>query len=371
MGTIAKVTAGGATHLIASTAYATCTTGSTTAAKVATIQDSQDFTLINGVTIHVLFDWGNSAEAPTLNVNNTGAKPIYRNASQVPDATYYWRKQSMVSLTYSTSKVSTGAWYLNDVSEGNADWIASTGPTSILNKPSIPSTYSDVGAASAAHAHGSVTSDGKITDTGVTIGSGDALVITDSSDSNKIKKSSITFGTSATSFLANNGTWVTPSVGESYTATSPISISGTDIQHINSGVTSGTYGLTYNDKTNGYYVPSFTIDSKGHITSATALGSALPAAETSIRYYANYTPLIGYNYLSAGATSSSYTFTDVYSQYPSVFDVKAIDSTTKEPVIVDWYANNTNSNSITVNVSIATAYEHQIWWIPVMKKTGM
>ena len=100
MGTIAKVTAGGATHLIASTAYATCTTGSTTAAKVATIQDSQDFTLINGVTIHVLFDWGNSAEAPTLNVNNTGAKPIYRNASQVPDATYYWRKQSMAYIQY-------------------------------------------------------------------------------------------------------------------------------------------------------------------------------------------------------------------------------------------------------------------------------
>jgi len=35
----------------------------------------------------------------------------------------------------------------------NSDWSASTGISSILNKPSIPSTYTDVGAASAAHSH--------------------------------------------------------------------------------------------------------------------------------------------------------------------------------------------------------------------------
>jgi len=37
MGTIAKVTAGGSTHLIASTAYGTCPTAASTASKVATI----------------------------------------------------------------------------------------------------------------------------------------------------------------------------------------------------------------------------------------------------------------------------------------------------------------------------------------------
>lgn len=76
MGTIAKVTAGGATHLIASTAYATCTTEASTTAKVATIQDSQVFSLFNGETIHVYFRYTNTAVTPTLNVNNTGAKPI-------------------------------------------------------------------------------------------------------------------------------------------------------------------------------------------------------------------------------------------------------------------------------------------------------
>ena len=76
MGTIAKVTAGGATHLIASTAYGTCATEAATVAKVATIQDSQAFTLVTGVTIHIKFTYSNTAADPTLNVNSTGAKAI-------------------------------------------------------------------------------------------------------------------------------------------------------------------------------------------------------------------------------------------------------------------------------------------------------
>lgn len=78
MGTIAKVTAGGATHLIASTAYGTCATEAATAAKVATIQDSQPFTLVNGITVHIKFTYANTASSATLNVNSTGAKNICR-----------------------------------------------------------------------------------------------------------------------------------------------------------------------------------------------------------------------------------------------------------------------------------------------------
>ena len=78
MGTIAKVTAGGSTHLIASTAYATCATEAATGAKVATVQDSQAFTLVTGVTVHVKFTYANTASSPTLNVNSTGAKNICR-----------------------------------------------------------------------------------------------------------------------------------------------------------------------------------------------------------------------------------------------------------------------------------------------------
>lgn len=119
MGTIAKVTAGGSTHLIASTAYATCTTEASTTAKVATIQDSQAFSLFNGETVHVYFRYTNTATTPTLNVNNTGAKPIRLFGNIAPtDAEgsfgTSWREQSLVSFTYNTTLVANGCWLMND-----------------------------------------------------------------------------------------------------------------------------------------------------------------------------------------------------------------------------------------------------------------
>jgi len=70
-----------------------------------------------------------------------------------------------------------------------------------------------------------LTSGGDIT-SNATIANGDRLVINDESAS-KIINSSITFGTSTTSFLANNGTWQTPAgtaqVNADWTATTGVS----------------------------------------------------------------------------------------------------------------------------------------------------
>ena len=55
------------------------------------------------------------------------------------------------------------------------------------------------------HTHGNITNDGDITAT-ATIASGDRLIINDESAS-KVTNSSITFGTSTSQYLANNGTW--------------------------------------------------------------------------------------------------------------------------------------------------------------------
>lgn len=102
MGTMAKITAGGATHLIASTCYATCPTAAGTAAKVATVQDSQDFTLVDGVTVHVKFTNANSVANPTLNVNGTGAKHIMRYGTTAvsTSAASSWRAGAVVAFTY-------------------------------------------------------------------------------------------------------------------------------------------------------------------------------------------------------------------------------------------------------------------------------
>lgn len=80
----------------------------------------------------------------------------------------------------------------------------------------------DTSRAASTHAHGNITSGGDITAT-ATIASGDRLVINDESAS-KVTNSGITFGTSTTTFLANNGTWQTPAGSISYyttTATLP------------------------------------------------------------------------------------------------------------------------------------------------------
>ena len=86
--------------------------------------------------------------------------------------------------------------------------------------PSLPTATSSVagvatlgasgGSATYDHTHGSITNAGAIADN-TTIANGDHLVITDNSDSNKIKRTSITFGTSTSTYLRNDGEWETPS----------------------------------------------------------------------------------------------------------------------------------------------------------------
>ena len=71
--------------------------------------------------------------------------------------------------------------------------------------------YTDsIAYATSGHTHGSITNAGAIANN-TTIANGDHLVITDNSDSNKIKRASITFGTSQSTYLRNDGKWGTPS----------------------------------------------------------------------------------------------------------------------------------------------------------------
>ena len=79
------------------------------------------------------------------------------------------------------------------------------------------------------HTHGNITNDGDITTT-ATIASGDRLVINDESAS-KVTNSSITFGTSETTYLTNKGTWKTPDypVTSVNTKTGAVSLTASDV----------------------------------------------------------------------------------------------------------------------------------------------
>ena len=66
----------------------------------------------------------------------------------------------------------------------------------------------DTGRAAASHTHGNITNDGKLQTSDITIANGDKLVVTDSSDSNKVARASIAFdGSTTTRFLSKRGTW--------------------------------------------------------------------------------------------------------------------------------------------------------------------
>ena len=79
------------------------------------------------------------------------------------------------------------------------------------------------------HTHGNITNAGDITTT-ATIASGDRLVINDESAS-KVTNSSITFGTSETTYLTNKGTWKTPDypVTSVNTKTGAVSLTASDV----------------------------------------------------------------------------------------------------------------------------------------------
>ena len=82
------------------TSYGYCQTAAETAAKTVTITG---FSLVTGVTIFVKFQYANSASNPTLNVNGTGAKALYRYGTtrmSTTAGTNGWTAGAVLCLTY-------------------------------------------------------------------------------------------------------------------------------------------------------------------------------------------------------------------------------------------------------------------------------
>lgn len=86
----------------------TCSTAAGTAAKVLT-SSAGSTTLSNGLVIYVKFSNDNTAANPTLNVDGTGAKPIYFGSTNIP--TNYLNKTIQYKMTYNST---SGAWVCNN-----------------------------------------------------------------------------------------------------------------------------------------------------------------------------------------------------------------------------------------------------------------
>jgi len=119
----------GVLHALGSTAYGYCQTDAATAAKVV---DMTGFKLITGATIFVKFQYANSVANPTLNVNDTGAKIIYRYGTTRPStntSTNGWPAGAVLAFTYDGSAWIEHYWYnnqytLSNLYHGSGNFIA-------------------------------------------------------------------------------------------------------------------------------------------------------------------------------------------------------------------------------------------------------
>lgn len=99
-----------ATELAAKTAhYGTCETEAEEAAKIV---ECSGFTLYTGATISVYFTNANEADTPTLNVNGTGAKPVYAYGVALSSgSSYNWDAGATVNFVYNGTE-----WSISDSS---------------------------------------------------------------------------------------------------------------------------------------------------------------------------------------------------------------------------------------------------------------
>lgn len=121
-----KVTIGSNSYPVASTLYGTCATAAATAAKVVTCADFD--TLLTGVTIFVKFTYANTVANPTMNVNSTGAKEIYRYGTTAPStsAATSWNAGSVVGFTYDGTYWQMHGWLNDNTNTAVTQTISST-----------------------------------------------------------------------------------------------------------------------------------------------------------------------------------------------------------------------------------------------------
>ena len=129
-------------------------TSSTTASTAAKVVTCADFSLTIGAVISVYFSIGNTADAPTLNVNSTGAKAIYVGNSVCNGTTNvlkwsaytvltfmydgtYWKYISSVSAGSVAPSRGAGTWYGYSYTSASLDTKISAISNFVLTKGAV------------------------------------------------------------------------------------------------------------------------------------------------------------------------------------------------------------------------------------------
>lgn len=338
--------------------FGTCPTAENVAAKVVATS-SGDFSLAAGSIVFVKFTNRLYTANTTLNVDGTGAVTIKQNGA-APHLDI-WQAGETVGFCYDgtnfemidAGEASTSAYGVTKLSSSVSDAVVNVAANSYAVKQAydLANSKSSVGWTQAQ------TSGTKIAEINID-------------------------GTTVDVYAPAGG-----GGGGSYTAESPISISSSNvISHDNALAELLTAQGRWVSGT-GYYFPYVQADEKGHVVDLTNIGEIIPVNTSSTSGATKGQTLMpaswanglrsmissGYR-LTAGSTSLTITVsTDSSSAYAyrtnfRVVDVQAYDATTFEPVIVDWTTDKLYSagGSITITVSIRSAYSHSIMLFPVL-----
>ena len=123
--------------------YATSSTSANTTAKVATIvPEISNWSLYTGASISVKFINENTAIAPTLNINSTGAKSIKNySGSDLVESEYKWPAGATMSFVYDGTN-----WRIQDSTELSRLKTAETNITQNANQIQLKASQTDLNA---------------------------------------------------------------------------------------------------------------------------------------------------------------------------------------------------------------------------------
>ena len=248
--------------------------------------------------IPVFHETGNDNYAPLNDVDDSSTNPVFwfnyvklsNNANPMSDIEY--KRVSCQSGSYTWVQYSGGP-YIENAGNKVASWSSTPSddhyPSEKLVKNAID------GKAASSHTHGNITNAGALQTTDVAIANGDKLVITDSSDSNKVARASLAFdGSTTTKALTKKGTFEDfakqADIDTAIENIPTISLVGDNHITVTSDDTTGTVTVAtdlqsqtaYSAKGTATKVPQITTNALGQVTGITevTISGVTPAAHT-------------------------------------------------------------------------------------------
>lgn len=127
---------GTASASVAGNYYAECDTSASTPAKVITVPATEYFVLQVGDIVNVKFTYTNTATNPTLNINNTGNKPIVYDTSAITSSNL-WAGGEAGRITSFMYDGTNWIWISHDVDTNTLDALLDTSISSPTNKQGL------------------------------------------------------------------------------------------------------------------------------------------------------------------------------------------------------------------------------------------